>query len=58
MMVYNNQYYCVSWLCPMSGILNTTKHNVSESESVSVLRWGGGGIPIQLGPLERAYLNH
>jgi hypothetical protein len=28
----------VSGLCPSSGILNTGKHNVSETESISVLR--------------------
>jgi hypothetical protein len=31
------------------------KHNVSETGSVSVLRWGK--IPTLLGPLERANLN-
>jgi hypothetical protein len=29
-----------SGLCPLSWILNIRKHNVSETESVSVLRWG------------------
>jgi hypothetical protein len=28
----------VSVLCPLSGILNTRKHNVSETVSVSILR--------------------
>jgi hypothetical protein len=28
-------------LCPSSDILETIKHNVSETGSVSVLRWGG-----------------
>jgi hypothetical protein len=32
------------------------KHNVSETGSVSVLRWGK--TPTLLGPLERANLNH
>jgi hypothetical protein len=57
MMVYNTQNYYVSGLCPMSGILNTIKHNVSECESVSILKWGRE-TPTQLGPLERANLNH
>jgi hypothetical protein len=35
----NTQNYCVLGLCPSSGI---RRHNVSETESVSVLRWGGG----------------
>jgi hypothetical protein len=30
----------LSGLCPSSGILNTRNHNVSETGSVSVLRWG------------------
>jgi hypothetical protein len=33
-------------------------HNVSEAGSVSVLRWMGQDKPTQLGPLERASLNH
>jgi hypothetical protein len=33
-------------------------HNVSETGSVSVLRWMGQENPTQLGPLERASLNH
>jgi hypothetical protein len=34
------------------------EHDVSETGSVSVLRWMGQGRPTQLGPLERANLNH
>jgi hypothetical protein len=34
------------------------KHDVSEIGSVSVLRWKGEKTPTQLGPLERANLNH
>jgi hypothetical protein len=37
-MVYNTQKYWVFGLCPSSGILETIKHNVSETVSVSVLR--------------------
>jgi hypothetical protein len=33
-----NQNYWVSGLCPSSGILGTTKHNVSETGSVSVFK--------------------
>jgi hypothetical protein len=33
-------------------------YNVSETGSVSVLRWMGQDKPTQLGPLERASLNH
>jgi hypothetical protein len=33
-------------------------HNVSETGSVSVLRWMGQDRPTQFGPLERASLNH
>jgi hypothetical protein len=33
-------------------------HNVSETGSVSVFRWMGQDKPTQLGPLERASLNH
>jgi hypothetical protein len=29
-------------LCRSSGILETRKHNVSETGSLSVLKWGGG----------------
>jgi hypothetical protein len=37
-MVYNIKNYLVFGLCPQSGILETRKHNVSETGSVSVLR--------------------
>jgi hypothetical protein len=40
MMLYNTQNYCVSGLCPSFGILNTRKHNVSETNSISeILRF-------------------
>jgi hypothetical protein len=54
-MVYNTQNYWVSGLCQSSGILNTRKHNVPETGSVSVLRWGE--TPTRLDPLERANLD-
>jgi hypothetical protein len=34
------QNYWVFGLCPSTGILGTRKHDVSETGSVSVLRWG------------------
>jgi hypothetical protein len=37
-MVYNAQNYWVFGLRPLSDILKTRKQNVSENESVSVLR--------------------
>jgi hypothetical protein len=36
----------------------TEDHNVSETRSVSVLWWMGQDRPTQLGPSERASLNH
>jgi hypothetical protein len=38
MMVYNTQNYWDFGLCPTSGILESRKHNVSETGSVSVFR--------------------
>jgi hypothetical protein len=38
-MEYNTQNYWVSGLCLSCGIVNTRKHNVSETGSVSILRW-------------------
>jgi hypothetical protein len=43
-MICNTQNYWVFGLCPSSGILETRKHNVSESWYVSVLRWRGIGV--------------
>jgi hypothetical protein len=57
-MVYNTQNCWVSGLCPSSGILNTSKHNVSGSWSVSVLRCGERETPTWWGLLERVNLNH
>jgi hypothetical protein len=45
------------WTLSSSGILETIKHDVSGTGSVSVLRWRGK-TPTQLGPLEGANLNH
>jgi hypothetical protein len=41
--VYHNQNYWVFGLFPSSVILKTSKHTVSETGSVSVLRCVGGG---------------
>jgi hypothetical protein len=57
-MVYNTQIYWVFGLFPSSGILETGKHDVSETGCVSVLRCGGEDTYSQLGPLDRANLNH
>jgi hypothetical protein len=46
-MVCNTQNHWVSGLCPSSGILNSREHNVSETGSVSVLRWERGVIEVQ-----------
>jgi hypothetical protein len=40
--VYNTQSDWASELCPSSVILNTRKHNVWETGSVSVLKCGEG----------------
>jgi hypothetical protein len=56
--VCNTQNYWVFALFPSSGILETIKHDVSETGSVSVLGWEGRKTPTQLGPLEGANLNH
>jgi hypothetical protein len=37
----NSQNYWVFGLCPSSSILKAREHNISETGSVSVLRWGG-----------------
>jgi hypothetical protein len=55
-MAYNTQNYWVFGLFLWSGILENRKHNVSETGSVSILKWGGVKAPTQLGPLERANL--
>jgi hypothetical protein len=39
--LFATQNYWVFGLCSSSGILKTRKHNVSETGSVSVLRWTG-----------------
>jgi hypothetical protein len=34
----HSQNYWISGLCPMSGILNTRKHDIPETGSVSIFR--------------------
>jgi hypothetical protein len=55
-MVYNTQNDHVFGLCQSSGILNTRKHNVSETGTVSVLR--RGEYIHTVGSIERANLNN
>jgi hypothetical protein len=50
--------YWVFGLYPSLGIPETRKHDISETGSISILRWRGEKTPTQLGPLERANLNH
>jgi hypothetical protein len=57
-MVYNTENYWVFRLFPSTGILETRKQDVSETGSVSVLKWREEKTPTHLGPLERANLNH
>jgi hypothetical protein len=58
-MVYVVQsYWAYFGLYPSSGMWKTKDHNVSETGSVSVIRWMGQDKPTQLGPLKRASLNH
>jgi hypothetical protein len=58
-MVYNIQNYWVFGLCPSFGILKTREHNFSETWSLSILRWEGGGITrTLLGPLDKANISH
>jgi hypothetical protein len=53
------RYWACFGLYPSSSMWKTKKsHNVSETGSVSVLRFMGQDKPTQLGPLERASLNH
>jgi hypothetical protein len=52
------QNHWVSGLCAVSLIPNTRKHNVSGTESISVLRREGGDTSTLLGSLERVNLNH
>jgi hypothetical protein len=59
-MVYVVQSYwaCFGLLSIVLYVEDKKYHNVSETGSVSVLRWMGQDKPNQLGPLERAGLNH
>jgi hypothetical protein len=54
----SSQNYWFFGLFPSSDILETSKLDISETGSVSVLGWRGEKTPTQLGSLERANLNH
>jgi hypothetical protein len=55
---YNILNYWGFGLCPSSGILETREHKVSETGSVSILRWRGEAHTCALwGPLKRATKN-
>jgi hypothetical protein len=56
--VNDQSYWACLGLYPSSCMWKTKDHNVSETGSVSFLRWMGQDKPIQWGPLERASLNH
>jgi hypothetical protein len=53
MMVYHNQNYWVFGFFPIVRNIGTGKHVVSETGSVSVIRYRGK-TSIQLGPLDGA----
>jgi hypothetical protein len=53
-MVYNIQNYWGFWTFSIVRYLENRKHDVLETGSVSVLRWGERETPTQLGPLEIA----
>jgi hypothetical protein len=48
-MLYNTQNHWVFGFYPSSGIPKTRKHNVSETASVSILRWGGRHLFCEVG---------
>jgi hypothetical protein len=52
--IINRRNYWVFWTFPSSGILQTRKHDVSETGSVSVLRLRGGReATYSVGPLRK-----
>jgi hypothetical protein len=51
-------YRTIGLIWTLSIVWYVEDHNVSETGSVSFLRWMGQDKPTQLGPLERASLNH
>jgi hypothetical protein len=55
---YRVQSYWACFGLYPSSCMWKTKDHVSETGSVSVLRWMGQDKPTQLGPLERASLSH
>jgi hypothetical protein len=57
MMYVVQGYWACFGLYPSSCMWKTKDYNVSETGSVSVLRWMGQDKPTQLAPLERASPN-
>jgi hypothetical protein len=53
-MVYNTYDYWVFWTFPSSGILETRKHDISETGCFRPqVKLGGNKTPTQLGPFEK-----
>jgi hypothetical protein len=52
--MFDTQDYWVFWTSLSSGILETRKHDVSETESVSILRGKGGEDTYSVGPLRKS----
>jgi hypothetical protein len=46
-MVYDTQNYWAFGLCPLSGIQKTREHNISETGSVSNIRWEGDTYSVE-----------
>jgi hypothetical protein len=49
------QYY---WAFGLVRCLVFQTEYISETASISILRWKGGEVPIQMGPSERTNQNH
>jgi hypothetical protein len=56
-LVYSTRNLWVSRLCPSIGVLNTRKHNVSETGFLFAFEWQQRDTYL-LGPLERDNLSH
>jgi hypothetical protein len=51
---FTNRITVFFWTFPSSGVLETRKHNVPETGSVSVLRWKGGEDTYSVGPFRKS----
>jgi hypothetical protein len=49
MLVYKTRNYWIFGFCPLSGVLKTRKHKVSETGSVSVIRLAFSKGPNRIG---------